>query len=96
MRTALDALAAEHGIGVRLPRAASRSGLSNVACLASRRRAHALIQARQRAQQHAFIFTHADLQPICSMIMLIAEQWLLACSKRNRRENTTRATPPFS
>ena len=28
MRTALDALAAEHGVGVRLPRAASRSGLS--------------------------------------------------------------------
>ena len=28
MRTALDALATEHGVGVRLPRAASRSGLS--------------------------------------------------------------------
>ena len=42
------------------------------------------------------IFAHANLQPICSMIMFIAEQWLLACSKRNRRANTTRAAPPFS
>ena len=68
----------------------------DVARLASRRRAHAPIRARQRAQHHAFIFVHADLQPTCSMIMFMAEQRLLACSKRNRRANTIRAVPPFS
>jgi hypothetical protein len=67
-----------------------------MACLASRRRAHALVEAHQHAQQHAFIFTHAAMQPICSMIMFIPEQWLLACSKRDRRANATRAAPPFS
>ena len=95
MRTALDALAAEHGAGVR-PRRCESQWPVDVACLASRRRAHAPIRARQRAQQHAFIFAHADLQPTCSMIMFIAEQWLLACSTRNRRANTTRTAPPFS
>ena len=68
----------------------------DVARLASRRRAHAPIRARQRAQHHAFIFVHADLQPTCSMIMFMAEQRLLACSKRNRRADTIRAVPPFS
>ena len=68
----------------------------DVARLASRRRAHAHIRARQRAQHHAFIFVHADLQPTCSMIVFMAEQRLLACSKRNRRANTIRAVPPFS
>jgi hypothetical protein len=67
----------------------------DVARLASRRRAHALIRACQHAQQHAFIFVHADLQPTCSMMMFIAEQRLIAGSKRNRRANTTRAVPPF-
>ena len=68
----------------------------DVACLASRRHAHALVQARQRAQQHAFLFAHADWQPFCSMSMFIAEQSLLACSTHNQRAHTTRATPPFS
>jgi hypothetical protein len=68
----------------------------DVARLASRRRAQALIRARQHAQQHAFIFVHADSQPTCIMIRFIAEQRPLAGSKRNRRANTTRAVPPFS
>ena len=68
----------------------------DVARLASRRRAQALMRARQHAQQHAFIFVHADSQPTCIMIRFIAEQRPLAGSKRNRRANTTRAVPPFS
>ena len=68
----------------------------DVARPASRRRAQALIRARQHAQQHAFIFVHADSQPTCIMIRFIAEQRPLAGSKRNRRANTTRAVPPFS
>ena len=92
-------LLSKHGVTRRRGPAAARCESQwpvDVACLAPRRRALALIQARQRVQQHAFIFAHANFQPSCSMIMFIAERWLLACSKRNRRANTTRAAPPFS
>ena len=58
MRTALDALAAEHGVGVRLPRAASRSGLS--IWLVSRRvdaLTHSLKLTNMHNNMHLFLHT---------------------------------------
>ena len=58
MRTALDALAAEHGVGVRLPRAASRSGLSM--WLVSRRvdaLSHSFKLANAHNNMHLFLHT---------------------------------------
>jgi hypothetical protein len=58
MRTALDALAAEHGVGVRLPRAASRSGLSM--WLVSRRvdaLSHSFKLANVHNNMHLFFHT---------------------------------------
>ena len=58
MRTALDALAAEHGVGVRLPRAASRSGLSM--WLVSRRvdaLSHSFKLANVHNNMHLFLHT---------------------------------------
>jgi hypothetical protein len=58
MRTALDALAAEHGVGVRLPRAASRSGLSM--WLVSRRvdaLTHSFKLANMHNNMHLFLHT---------------------------------------
>jgi len=58
MRTALDALTAEHGVGVRLPRAASRSGLS--IWLVSRRvdaLTHSFKAANVHNNKHLFLHT---------------------------------------
>ena len=58
MRTALDALATEHGVGVRLPRAASRSGLSM--WLVSRRvdvLTHSFKLANMDNNRHFFLHT---------------------------------------
>ena len=64
MRTALDALAAEHGVGVRLPRAASRSGLSM--WLVSRRvdaLSHSFKLANVHNNMHLFLYTLICNQP---------------------------------
>ena len=64
MRTALDALTAEHGVAVRLPRAASRSGLS--IWLVSRRvdaLTHPSELANVHNNMHLFLHTLICNQP---------------------------------
>jgi len=58
MRTALDALATEHGVGARLPRAASRSGLSMwlVSCRVDAL-SHSFKLANAHNNMHLFLHT---------------------------------------
>jgi hypothetical protein len=97
MRTALDALSAEHGAVVRLPHAASRVGMPMR--LVPRHvdaPAHPF-EAFEVKHMHNTMHLHfLRLATGCSIHNLIKEQRQFACCERALRKNRIRFAPPFS